>query len=119
MIINEELTQAFNQKPKLDINSIKKMSPGQLDGVKVYGSAAENLLRNKDFALFIHHYKFDLAAELSAISGFSDADNQKRISIAHNLGGIDKFIDSLKRAVYFKNLAVSQQAPQQEENLNE
>ena len=50
MIINEELTAAFNAKPKIDINKIKTMSPGQLDAIKTYGSGAENLLANKDFA---------------------------------------------------------------------
>jgi len=119
MLINDELTQAFNQKPRVDINSIKKMTPGQLDGVKVYGSGAENLLKNKDFALFVHHYKFDLANELANIKGFSQEDNERRISIAHNLSGIDKFVDSLHRAVYFKNQAVSQQAPHVKENLDE
>ena len=119
MLINDELTQAFNQKPRVDINSIKKMSPGQLDGVKVYGSGAENLLKNKDFALFIHHYKFDLANELSEIKGYSEEDNQRRLSIAHNLSGIDKFVASLHRAVYFKNSAVSQQSPVTKENLDE
>ena len=75
MIVNEELTAAFNQKPKLDINKIKKMTPGQLDAVKVYGSSAENLLTNKDFALFVHHFKFDLAEELSGINGHSATIN--------------------------------------------
>lgn len=109
MIIDDELTQAYNQKPRLDINSIKTMTPGQLDQIKSYGSAAENLLTNKDFALFVHHFKFDLASDLSGITGFTEEMNQRRISIAHNLGGIDKFVDSLKRAVYFRNRVVSQQ----------
>jgi hypothetical protein len=111
MLINDELTQAFNAKPKLDINIIKKMTPGQLDNVKAYGSAAENLLKNKDFALFVHHFKFDMAAELTNIKGHSEENNCQRVSIAHNIGGIEKFIDSLQRAVYFKNQAVSQQSP--------
>jgi hypothetical protein len=111
MIINDELTQAFNAKPKLDINTIKKMSPGQLDNIKAYGSAAENLLKNKDFALFVHHFKFDMAAELTAIKGHNEENNGQRVSIAHNIAGIEKFIDSLQRAVYFKNQAVSLQSP--------
>ena len=61
MIIDDELTAAFNAKPKIDINKIKTMSPGQLDAVKTYGSGAENLLSNRDFALFVHHFKFDIA----------------------------------------------------------
>jgi len=115
MFIRDELTQAYNQKPKLDINSIKKMTPGQLDAIKVYGSKAENLLSNKDFALFVHHFKFDMASELTSINGHTEEDNSKRISIAHNIGGLDKFVDSLKRAVYFKNTAVNLQSPVEQE----
>jgi hypothetical protein len=112
MLIDEELTQAFNAKPRIDINKIKTMSPGQLDAVKVYGSGAENLLANKDFALFIHHFKFDIANELSGINGHTSDDNCKRVALAHNIAGIDKFVSSLQRAVYFKNSAVSlQNAP--------
>ena len=117
MIINDELTHAFNQKPKLDINKIKKMTPGQLDQVKVYGSAAENLLNNRDFALFVHHFKFDQADDLAAINGHSEDDNARRVAISNYLAGIDRFVASLQRAVYFKNSAVSiQNAPQEKGN---
>lgn len=119
MIVNEELTQAFNAKPRVDINNIKKMTPGQLDQVKVYGSGAENLLRNKDFALFVHHFKFDLAAELGNINGHTQDDNARRVAIANNMAGIDKFVDSLQRAVYFKNQAVSLQSPAEKGNIND
>lgn len=111
MIIDDEMTQAFNAKPRVDINSIKKMTPGQLDSVKVYGSSAENLLKNKDFALFVHHFKFDLADELASIKGHTIEDNFKRVSIAHNIAGIDKFVGSLQSAVFYKNRVVSQQSP--------
>lgn len=112
MIINEELTAAFNAKPKIDINKIKTMSPSQLDAIKVYGSGAENLLMNKDFALFVHHYKFDIADELSGINGHTPEDNCKRVALAQMIAGIDKFVASLQRAVYYKNRAVSiQTAP--------
>ena len=117
-MIDEELVQAFNAKPRVDINNIKKMSPGQLDQIKVYGSIAENLLNNKDFALFVHHYKFDMTAELTGITGHSVDDNARRVSIAHNIAGLDKFVTMLKRAVYFKEKAVSiQNAPLDKEIL--
>lgn len=119
-MINDELTRAFNQKPKLDINKLKRMTPGQLDQVKTYGSAAENLLTNKDFALFVHHCKFDLADDLAAINGHTQDDNSRRVAIANNLAGIDKFIASLQRAVYFRNQAVSiQTAPLEKDITNE
>lgn len=111
MIIDKELTEAFNTKPRVDINNIKKMSPSQLDSVKVYGSAAENLLKNKDFALFVHHFKFDLADELASIKGHTADDNCKRVSIAHNLAGIDKFVASLQSAVFYKTRVVNLQSP--------
>ena len=112
MNIDPELTQAFNSKPRVDIHSIKKMTPGQMDSVKSYGSQAENLLKNKEFALFVHHFKFELTDELSNISGHTDADDRKRVSIAHNINGIDKFIASLRQAVWFKDRVVSiQNAP--------
>jgi len=114
MIVDPELVQAFNQKLRLDINSLKKMTASQLDAVKVYGTAAENLLRNKDFALFVHHFKFDLTDELTAISGHETQDNAKRVSIAHNIAGIEKFVSQLQRAVYFKDRVVSSQNPTQE-----
>ena len=87
-MIDQDKVQAFNAKPKVDINNIKKMTAGQLDQVKVYGSNAENLLKNRDFALFVHHFKFDLADELSGIKGHTLDDNARRISIAHNIAGI-------------------------------
>jgi hypothetical protein len=107
MIIDQDLTLAFNQKPRVDINSIKKMTPAQLDNLKVYGTAAENLLTNKDLALFIHHFKFDLADELASIKTHTAEDNLKRIAISNQFTGVDKFIASLQTAVWYKNRAVS------------
>lgn len=110
-MINDELTAAFNQKPRVDINSIKKMTPGQLDQVKSYGSAAENLMKNKDFALFVHHYKFEMSDEVTHINGHSEEDNARRLALVHNIAGIDRFVEYLQNAVRFKNTAVSLQSP--------
>jgi len=111
MIIKEELTDAFNAKPRVNINNIKTMTPSQLDNVKSYGSQAENLLNNKEFALFVHHFKFEMADELSAVSGHTADDNCKRVSIAHNIAGVDRFVAMLQRAVFYKNKVVSSQNP--------
>jgi hypothetical protein len=111
MIIDQDLTDAFNNKPRASINKIKTMSPSQLDSVKVYGSAAENLLNNKDFALFVHHYKFEMCDRLTDVKGHTEEDNTKRIAIAHNIAGIDEFVKTLQQAVFYKNQAVSKQAP--------
>jgi hypothetical protein len=87
------------------------MTPSQLDGVKAYGSAAENLLNNKDFALFVHHFKFEMASELTDISGHTQDDNARRVSIAHNIAGIEKFVSQLQKAVWYKEKVVTSQRP--------
>ena len=38
MIINDEMTEAFNARVQVDLNKLKKMTPSQLDRVKSYGS---------------------------------------------------------------------------------
>jgi len=118
-LINDDLTAAFNAKPRVDINNIKKMTPGQLDQVKSYGSAAENLLMNKDFALFVHHFKFDMTDQLINVQGHKEEDDQRRLGLVHNLAGIDRFVDYLKNAVRFKNTAVNLQGPVEKGNVNE
>ena len=110
-MIDEELTQAFNAKPKLDPTSLKKMTPAGLDSVKVYGSAAENLLKNKDFALFVHHFKFDIADIMTSVINHTPEDNSLRLALVHNLAGIEKFIAYLQNAVVYKNRAVNLQSP--------
>ena len=109
MIIDDELTSAFNAKPRVDINKLKTMTPSQLDRVKTYGSAAENLLLNKDFALFVHHYKFELMEYMTLVKGYTPEDDARRIASVHQMGGIDNFIASLQKAAWYKNKAVSQQ----------
>ena len=117
MMIDEELTAAFNAKPRVDINNIKKMTPGQLDQVKVYGSAAENLLKNKDFALFVHHFKFEMSDQVTNINGHTEEDNARRLSLVHNVAGMNRFVEFLQNAVRFKNTAVNLQSPA--DNLKE
>ena len=113
MFIDPDLTQAFNAKPKVDINRLKTMTASQLDSVKAYGSSAENLLRNKEFALFVHHFKFEIADEIAAVKGHSHEDDSKRIALSQHLVGIDKFVASLQQAVFYKNRVVNQQVPQE------
>lgn len=108
-MIEQETIQAFNSRLNVDLNNIKKMTPAQLDQVKHYGSQAEALLKNKDLALFIHHFKFEVADTLSAINGYGPEDNNRRIALSNELRGIDQFIATLQRAVYMKNRAVTQQ----------
>lgn len=111
-MINEDAVTAFNNRLTVDLNNIKKMTPAQLDRVKELGSQAENLLKNKDFAYFVHTFKFERVDVLTEIGTHTEEDNCQRVAISNQLTGIDEFIKSLKRAVYFKNRVVSQQAGQ-------
>ena len=102
-MINNETIEAYNSRLTVDLNNIKKMTPAQLDRVKSYGSQAEALLKNKDLALFIHHFKFELADTLANLNGHTPDDNARRIALSNELRGIDQFIATLQRAVYMKN----------------
>lgn len=108
---DDSVTEAWNSRVRVDLQNIKRMTPAQLDRIKMYGSNAENLLQNREFAQFVHHYKFEIMEQLSAISGHTEQDNNSRIAFAHNLAGIDGFIASLQRAKWYKDRVVSQQQP--------
>jgi len=108
-MINQETIEAYNSRLTVDLNNIKKMTPAQLDAVKHYGSQAEALLKNRDLALFIHHFKFEVADALSGISGHTPEDNARRVALSNELRGIDQFIATLQRALYMKNRAVTPQ----------
>ena len=116
-MIENDAIEAFNNRLTVDPNSIKKMTPSQLDRVKTLGSQAENLLKNKDFAYFIHTYKFECLDVLSEINTHSQDDNAARIAISNQIAGIDGFIKSLKRAVYYKNRVVTSQNASSEEPI--
>jgi len=113
-MIEADVVDAFNRRMTTDLNSIKTMTPAQLDRVKELGSQAENLLRNKDFAFFVHTFKFERMDVISAISDHTTDSNAERIAISNQLSGIDEFIKSLKRAIYFRNKVVQQQTGQTE-----
>lgn len=112
-MVDEQLTESFNSRVRVDLNNVKKMTPSQLDRVKQYGSSAENLLQNRDFAQFIHHYKFDLTDQLGSITTHTEEDNMRRVALCNYLAGIDGFIASLQRAKYFKDKVVTQQTKEQ------
>ena len=102
-MINDNSIEFYNNRLTVDYGNITKLTTVQKDRIRNYGSQAENLLKNKDLAMFIHHHKFELADTLSSIRGFGPDDNQQRIALAHELAGIDSFVNSLKKAVYLKN----------------
>jgi hypothetical protein len=102
-MINEDTIEFYNSRLTLDISQPSKLTTSQKDQVRHYGSLAEALLKNRDLAMFVHHFKFSLADELASIRSHQPDDNAKRIAISNELVGIDDFVNSLKRAVYLKN----------------
>jgi hypothetical protein len=109
-MINEEVIDAYNNRLTANLNNIKTMTPAQLDRVKALGTSAENLLKNKDFAMFVHQFKFDRCDALIEIKTHTEDDNRIRVAISNQISGIDEFIAQLQRAVYFKNRVVTQQS---------
>jgi hypothetical protein len=102
-MINEETIEFYNNRLTADLSNINKLSPAQQDRVRHYGSQAENLLKNKDLAMFIHHYKFGVADQLASIRDHTPDSNMQRVALCNELSGIDSFITTLKRAVYLKS----------------
>lgn len=102
-MINENSIEFYNTRLTFDYTQLKNLSPTQKDKIRVYGTQAENLMKNRDLAMFIHHHKFDIADQLAGIRGHTPEDNALRVALSNELTGIDNFINSLKRAVYIKN----------------
>jgi hypothetical protein len=102
-MIEDTTIQAFNTRFTVDLNNYKKFTPAQRDQAKKYGSDAEALLKNRELALFVHHFKFDLADGLILIQGHSPDDNSRRVAVANQLTAMDAFIATLKRAVMIRN----------------
>ena len=105
-MISEEAVDAYNKRLTIDTSNPKKLTPSQRDAVKMYGSQAEALMKNRDLAMFIHHFKFEVNDALANIRTHSDEANAERVALANQLSGIDGFINSLKSAVYKKNVLV-------------
>ncbi len=102
-MINNDTVDFYNSRLTVDISQPSKLTTSQKDQVRHYGSLAEALLKNRDLAMFVHHFKFSLADELASIRSHGPEDNTRRIAISNELAGIDNFVNSLKRAVYIKN----------------
>ena len=102
-MIQDTTIEAFNTRFTVDLNNYKKFTPAQRDQAKKYGSDAEALLKNRELALFVHHFKFDLADGLIMIQGHSPDDNSRRVAVANQLTAMDAFIATLKRAVMMRN----------------
>jgi hypothetical protein len=109
-MLTQDTIDAFNTRLTVNLNTIRAMKPSELDRVKAQGSTAEALLKNRDLALFVHQYKFEIADSLTAITGHTEEDNGRRIALSNQLSGIDGFVASLQRAVYMKNRVVTLQS---------
>ena len=106
-MISEEAIEAYSTRLTVDVSSIERLTPSQRDTVKSYGSQAETLLKSRELGQFIHHYKFMLADAQSELTTHTTEANSERVAIANQLVGITGFVNSLKRAVYYKNKIVS------------
>ena len=117
-MISNEAIEAFNSRLTVNVNTIKTMKAQDQDRVKQHGTAAEVLLKNKDFAYFVHSFKFEVCDALVEIKTHTADDNTLRVALSNQLSGIDSFISSLQRAVYLKNKVVSlEQKPDPAETL--
>ena len=105
-MISEEAVDAYNKRLTIDTSNYKKLTPSQRDAVKQYGSLAEALLKNRDLAMFIHHFKFEVNDAMANIRSHTPDANAERIALANQLGGIDSFVNTLKSAVYKKNVLI-------------
>ena len=111
-MINDDTVEFYNNRLTVDLSNIKKLTPGQQDRVRHYGSQAEALLKSKDLAMFVHHFKFEIADNLANIRGHSSDDDKQRVALCNELAGIDSFITSLKRAVYLKSKLGNTEVPE-------
>ena len=102
-MIEKDTIDFYNSRLTVDISQPSKLTTSQKDQIRHYGSIAEALLKNKDLAMFVHHFKFSLADDLASIRSHQLDDNTRRIALSNELAGIDNFVNSLKRAVYLKN----------------
>lgn len=102
-MINDSTVEFYNNRLNVDYTKIKDLTAQQKDRIRSYGSQAETLLKNKDLAMFVHHWKFEVCDTLASMRGHSDEDNYQRVAFTNELAGMESFINSLKRAVYLKN----------------
>jgi diphthamide synthase subunit DPH2 len=108
-MIEQDIVDAFSLKMSSTINDIKRMTPAQLDRVKMIGSAAENILTNRDFVLFVRQFQLETMDALVEITTHSEEDNSRRVALSNQLSGMDGFISVLKKAQYLKNRVVTEQ----------
>ena len=115
-MIEQDIVDAFTNKMAANWNDIKKMSPAQLDRVKQIGSQAENLLKNREFVLFVRQFQLETMDMMTDIRTHTETDNSARVALANQLSGIDSFIAVLKRARQLKDRVVTEQNRSEQPN---
>ena len=111
-MIDDNTIEFFNSRLTVNVSNITKLTPTQQDRVRHYGSQAEALLKNRDLAMFVHHYKFEVLDNLASIRGHTSDENTQRVAMCNELAGIDSFITSLKKAVYLKSKLGNTEVPE-------
>jgi hypothetical protein len=102
-MIDPEVVEAYNNRVRLDLSNIGRLTPAQKDRIKHYGSQAEALLTNRDLAQFIHHWRFEQSDALINITRHDADSNGERVALANQLSGVDSLVQSLRRAVANRN----------------
>ena len=102
-MIETETVESFNTRLTVDTSNVKRLTPSQRDQVKHYGSQAEALIKNRELAMFVHHYKFSVSDALIQIQTHTPEANAERVALSNHLAGIDAFVSSLKRAVHWRS----------------
>lgn len=115
-MISEDAVEAYNRRLTVDTSNPKKLTTSQRDAVKQYGSIAESLLTNRDLAMFIHHFKFEVNDAMANIRSHNEEANAERIALANQLSGIDSFVNTLKSAIYKKNVLIKAETAEQQQN---
>lgn len=111
-MINDDVFEAFNNR-LVSVTELNKLSVAQADRVKQLGSAAENLLKNRDFVLFVRQFQLETVDALNETTGYSQDENAKRIALSNHFNAMDTFINLLKRQVVLKNRMVTLQEQKQ------
>ena len=114
-MINEDVVEAFNNR-LVSATELSKLSPASADRVKQLGSAAENLLKSRDFVLFVRQFQLENMDSLVEVTGYSAEDNERRIALSNHFNAMDTFINLLKRQVVLRNRVVTLQEQSLEPN---
>lgn len=101
-MLNPEAVESFNTRLTRPISDVTKLTASERDRVRTQGDRAEALLKNRDFAQFIHEFKFEVCDDMAAIRGHTADDNSRRVALSNQIAGIDSFVALLQRAVYYR-----------------